>query len=68
METLIAELKAVALAKGAEEIVYPGEIEARNEVQGRRDGLSLPRDTLADLARLADEHGCRPLLPFDWPP
>jgi LDH2 family malate/lactate/ureidoglycolate dehydrogenase len=67
MERLIAELKDVALAKGAGEIVYPGEIEARNAAQGRRDGLSLPQETLAGLAALADEHGCRALLPFDWP-
>lgn len=67
MERLIAELKGVALARDVDEIVYPGELEARNAARAVRDGLALPRDTLADLATLADEHGCRALLPFDWP-
>ena len=66
MELLIDELKAVALAKGVEEIVYPGELEARTAAQNLRDGLDLPRDTLAGLAELAAEYGCRSLLPFDW--
>jgi len=65
MEAYIAELKGVPLAKGAEEIVYPGEIEARSALRNRRAGLNLPADTLADLAKLADETGCASLLPFD---
>lgn len=65
METFIAELKNVALAKDAEEIFYPGEIEARNAAHNREHGIVLPRDTAADLARLADAYGCRSLLPFD---
>jgi LDH2 family malate/lactate/ureidoglycolate dehydrogenase len=36
-----------------DEVFYPGEIEARNEVKHRRDGLLLPEDTLADLAKVA---------------
>ena len=67
MERLIAELKGGALARDVEEIVYPGELEARNAARALQDGLALPRDTLAGLATLADEHGCRALLPFDWP-
>ena len=42
MEQLIAELKAVPLAEGDDEMFYPGEIEARNEARNRRDGLLLP--------------------------
>ena len=51
--TLIEELKSVPLAQGHDEIFYPGEIEARNETKNRRDGLLLPEDTLADLAKAA---------------
>ena len=58
----IDELKAVPLAQGFEEIFYPGEIEARNEVKHRIEGLTLPADTLSDLARVADELGLP--LPF----
>ena len=57
MERYIFELKSVPLAQGFDEIVYPGEIEARNEVRNRAEGLLLPEDTLADLKRLADEIG-----------
>jgi LDH2 family malate/lactate/ureidoglycolate dehydrogenase len=56
MEQMIGELKAVPLAQGHKEVFYPGEIEARNEVANRRDGLSLPQDTLADLEKVAHEN------------
>ena len=65
MEDMIAGLKATPLADGIDEIFYPGEIEARNDVLNRRDGLTLPADTVADLVRLADELGIRDLWPDD---
>ena len=64
MERLIAELKSVPLAQGFEEVVYPGELEARNDARNRAEGLLLPDDTLADLERLADELDLRSRLPF----
>ena len=64
MDDYIAELKGVALARGAEEIVYPGEIEARNDARNRRNGLMLPADTVADLLKLASEMGCA--APSPW--
>jgi LDH2 family malate/lactate/ureidoglycolate dehydrogenase len=57
MERLIGELKSVPLAEGYDEILYPGELEARNEATNRRDGLLLPDDTLADLAKAGREMG-----------
>ncbi|MBE7197792.1 MAG: Ldh family oxidoreductase, partial [Parafilimonas terrae] len=57
MDQLIAELKAVPLAQGFDEVFYPGEIEARNDARNRAEGLALPDDTLADLRRLAGETG-----------
>jgi LDH2 family malate/lactate/ureidoglycolate dehydrogenase len=57
MEAYIAELKAVPRAQGFDEVFYPGEIEARNDGRNRREGLALPEDTLADLARIAGETG-----------
>jgi LDH2 family malate/lactate/ureidoglycolate dehydrogenase len=59
MDRYVAELKSVPLAQGFEEIVYPGEIEARNDVRNRAEGLLLPEDTLTDLKKLADEFGVR---------
>jgi LDH2 family malate/lactate/ureidoglycolate dehydrogenase len=57
MEKYIAELKSAPLAQGFDEIVYPGELEARSEAKHRAEGLKLPDDTLADLGKLADEFG-----------
>jgi LDH2 family malate/lactate/ureidoglycolate dehydrogenase len=55
MEEMIARLKGAKLAKGVDEVYYPGEIEARNNTRHRQEGLLLPADTLADLAKLAEE-------------
>ena len=57
MERFIEELKSVPLAPDTEEVFYPGEIEARNEARNRREGLLLPQETLADLARVAKTSG-----------
>jgi LDH2 family malate/lactate/ureidoglycolate dehydrogenase len=57
MDEYIARLKAVPVAPGHEEVFYPGEIEARNDVLHRREGLMLPHDTVADLERVAREAG-----------
>ena len=63
MEQYIAELKSVPLAKGHDEVFYPGEIEANNNAANRRDGIELPDDTRADLARIAQECGLESKLP-----
>jgi LDH2 family malate/lactate/ureidoglycolate dehydrogenase len=55
MDRYIAELKSVPLAQGHDEIVYPGEIEARNDIRHREKGILLPQDTLEDLKKLADQ-------------
>ena len=60
MERYIAELKAVPLAQGFDEVAYPGELEARADARHRAEGLRLPRDTLADLATLGERWGVPP--------
>jgi LDH2 family malate/lactate/ureidoglycolate dehydrogenase len=62
MEALIAELKGVPLAQGFEEVFYPGELEARNDVTNRREGLLLPVDTIKDLLKLAREYDLQPVV------
>jgi LDH2 family malate/lactate/ureidoglycolate dehydrogenase len=57
MEQMIAEVKAVPLAPGFDEILYPGELEARNEARHARDGLELPEKTVADLRAEAKRLG-----------
>jgi LDH2 family malate/lactate/ureidoglycolate dehydrogenase len=56
MEEFIAEIKAVALAPGVEEIFYPGEMEAASDRRLRERGIELPEDTAADLKRIAAEN------------
>lgn len=57
MEEYIERLKAVPVAAGYDEVFYPGEIEARNDAKHRAQGIVLPHDTLADLAKVAREAG-----------
>jgi LDH2 family malate/lactate/ureidoglycolate dehydrogenase len=57
MEALIAEMKAVPLAGGFEEIFFPGEIEDRNRAGREREGIEAPAKTLEALQRLAAETG-----------
>lgn len=64
MEQFIEEIKAVPLAKGHEEVFYPGEIEANNDARNRKEGIQFPDDTLADLRRIAKETGLESKLPF----
>jgi LDH2 family malate/lactate/ureidoglycolate dehydrogenase len=64
VEALIAQIKSVPLAQGFSEVFYPGEIEARNNVKNRREGLLLPEDTLIDLRKVATEYDTKKLLPF----
>jgi LDH2 family malate/lactate/ureidoglycolate dehydrogenase len=64
MERYITELKSVPLAKGFDEVFYPGEMEAKNDERNRREGLLLAADTLADLRRVAAETGLDSRLPF----
>jgi LDH2 family malate/lactate/ureidoglycolate dehydrogenase len=64
MDQYVEELKSVPLAQGFEEILYPGEMEARNEERNRAEGLLLPDDTLGDLRKLASEYELNSQLPF----
>ena len=64
MEELIEQTKAVPPANGFDEVLYPGEPEARNEKQNRERGLELPKDTLADLRKVAERIGLVRELPF----
>ncbi len=64
MEQYIAEVKSVPRAQGFDEIFYPGEIEARNNLRNREEGIQFPDDTLADLKRIAKETGLEGKLPI----
>ena len=63
MAAFTREIKSVPLAKGFDEVFYPGEIEDNNDAKFRRDGLPLPGDTIADLKRIATETGLETKLP-----
>ena len=57
MEAMIEGLHGAPRAKGTDRILYPGELEAANDARFREEGLTLPEDTLADLAKLAGALG-----------
>ncbi|HEV8423989.1 MAG TPA: Ldh family oxidoreductase [Actinomycetes bacterium] len=57
IEQLVAEVRSVPLARGFDEVFYPGELEARAARQHLQQGLSLPQQTLDDLQRLAASTG-----------
>jgi len=64
MERYIATLKATPVADGVKEILYPGELEARNDARNRAEGLFIPEDTVADLRKLAGELGLESSFPL----
>ncbi len=57
MQAFTHEIKSVPLAKGFDEVFYPGEMENNSDAKFRREGLLLPEDTIADLRRIAKETG-----------
>ena len=64
VDMLSGVLASVPLAQGCAEVLYPGEMEANNDARNRREGLQLPEDMLADLARIARETGLESRLPL----
>jgi LDH2 family malate/lactate/ureidoglycolate dehydrogenase len=63
MEAFIDEIKAVPRAEGFDAVFYPGEIEDNNAARFRREGLSLPEETLADIRRIAQHTGLEAQCP-----
>jgi len=60
MDQMIAEIKAVPLAPGSDEILLPGEIEARCEARYRVEGIPMDAAVLDEISRIACEHGVQP--------
>src|SRR5262249_54526824 len=44
MEQFVAEIKDVPKAQGFDEVFYPGEMEAQNDLRNRKDGIQFPDD------------------------
>lgn len=57
MDWMIREIKSAPLAKGAERIYLPGEIELERRDGALRDGIALPPDVVASLRGLAEDVG-----------
>ena len=53
MDELVERLKTTPRAEGFQEVMLPGEIEARTALQRRRDGIPLTPDVWTDLEREA---------------
>lgn len=54
-DELIARVKTVPAAKGFDEVLLPGDLEARSMAQRQRDGIPIPAKTWATLTELAAE-------------
>jgi len=61
VDALITYLKSVPLAEGVEEILVPGEPEARKAAQYRATGIPLAEDVVSATQQLAAELGVEPL-------
>ncbi len=57
MDNFVARAKAVPHAQGFDEILIPGEPESRRAASGRREGVSVTPEVLADLQAEADRLG-----------
>jgi len=57
MDAFIVEIKSSALRPGFDEILVPGEIDHRREMQYRRDGAQLDAEVYESLRQLADTLG-----------
>jgi len=57
MEEFNRRIKALPRAAGCDEILMPGEPEARTEARRAAEGIPVTDNVLADLAKIADERG-----------
>lgn len=57
MDEILRMLKAAAPAPGVERVLAPGELEFAAEAHNRRLGILLPKEVVAQLARLGGETG-----------
>jgi len=60
MDSMIREIKAAPLAKGAERVYLPGEIELEKRDVALEEGIALPPDVVASLRGLAEDAGLDP--------
>lgn len=63
MEEFNRRIKALPRASGCEEVLMPGEPEARAEVQRLSEGVPVTDNVLADLAAVAAARELRPIEP-----
>lgn len=61
MEEFNRRIKALPRAAGCDEILMPGEPEARTEARRLAEGVPVTDNVLADLAQLAKDRGIAPL-------
>ena len=61
MEEFYRRIKVLPRAAGCDEILMPGEPEARTEAQRRATGIPVTDNVVADLARVAEARGLDPL-------
>jgi uncharacterized oxidoreductase len=60
---LLGHLKAIPAAPGHDEVLVPGEPEARARAERERDGIPLPHTLWTSLSELSAELGVMPPAP-----
>lgn len=63
LEQLIDSIKKSPRAPGVEEILLPGEIEARKKHDNLHNGFVMPRAIVKELVQLAEKYGLEELIP-----
>jgi LDH2 family malate/lactate/ureidoglycolate dehydrogenase len=63
MGALIADVKSAAPAEGFDEVLLPGEPEARAEARARREGVHIPAAVYQELQDLGRRFNIRPMNP-----
>lgn len=63
IDGFIDDLKSGPRAEGVEEILVPGEPEARKAAQYRQEGIPIASDVIAVLNKTGEELGVSPLMP-----
>jgi LDH2 family malate/lactate/ureidoglycolate dehydrogenase len=61
MEEFNRRIKALPRAAGCDEILMPGEPEARTEARRAAEGIPVTDNVLADLTKVAEDRGIAPL-------
>ncbi|MBM7691694.1 ureidoglycolate dehydrogenase (NAD+) [Peribacillus deserti] len=62
IDQMIREIRALPLMEGVEKIYLPGEIEMENELDRRKNGIPLGKETVSEIVTLAQKYNIKESL------